>query len=294
MSDAGGGAGSLPRGAAVDVLRWETNRSSRFGTLRITRPRGGIGILQRNLIDNPFRRPQIPAVIASERRSFRVFGGTVRRRELIKGIAGSVAAWPLAARAQQSERMRRIGVLMGYAESDRAAQSWLAAFRAAFTQLGWTEGSNLRIELRWSADDTDRMRTLAKELVDLRPDAILGATTPWSAPLPARRGQFRSCSRAYLIRLAAASLRILRIRAVTSLASCPTIRPAHWAENGWDQRATDQGRNRSAACATNPALRGAVVTVAANQNGDLRSTTADALDDMSEHARDVLPRHRVV
>jgi len=69
-------------------------------------------------------------------------------------------------------------VLMGYAESDRDAQSWLTAFRGALTKLGWTEGSNLRIELRWSANDPDRMRTLAKELVDLRPDAILGATTP--------------------------------------------------------------------------------------------------------------------
>ena len=74
--------------------------------------------------------------------------------------------------------MRLIGVLMGYAESDRIAQSWLAAFRGALTKLGWTEGSNLRIEVRWSAGDADRMRTLAKELVDLRPDAIFGVTTP--------------------------------------------------------------------------------------------------------------------
>jgi len=101
----------------------------------------------------------------------------MRRREFIKVIAGS-AAWPLTAHAQQPERVRRIGVLMGYAESDRAAQSWLAAFRGALTKLGWTEGSNLRIELRWSANDPARMRTLAKELVDLRPNAILGATTP--------------------------------------------------------------------------------------------------------------------
>src|SRR5215813_14388265 len=102
----------------------------------------------------------------------------MRRREFIKVIVGTAASWPLTARAQQSDRMRRIGVLMGYAESDRAAQSWLAAFRGALPKLGWTEGSNLRIELRWSANDPDRMRTLAKELVDLRPDAILGATTP--------------------------------------------------------------------------------------------------------------------
>jgi len=74
--------------------------------------------------------------------------------------------------------MRLIGVLMAYAESDSTAQSWLAAFRAALAKLGWIEGSNLRIELRWSAADADRMRTLAKELVDLRPNAIFGVTTP--------------------------------------------------------------------------------------------------------------------
>jgi putative tryptophan/tyrosine transport system substrate-binding protein len=107
----------------------------------------------------------------------------MRRRDFIKVIAGSVAVWPLTARAQQPDRMRLIGVLMGYAESDRAAQSWLAAFRGALTKLGWKEGSNLRIELRWSANDPARMRTLAKELVDLRPNAILGATTPVVAAL---------------------------------------------------------------------------------------------------------------
>src|SRR4029077_16231236 len=88
------------------------------------------------------------------------------------------AAWPLAARAQPSDRMRLIGVLMAYAESDSTAQSWLAAFRAALAKLGWTEGSDLQIELRWSAADVDRMKTLAKELVDLRPNAIFGVTTP--------------------------------------------------------------------------------------------------------------------
>src|SRR5215467_10335258 len=105
-------------------------------------------------------------------------GKDMRRRDFIKGTVGLAAAWPLVARAQQPDRMPMIGVLMGYAESDRTAQSWLAAFRAALPKLGWTEGSNLRIELRWSADDADRMRTLAKELVDLRPNAILGVTTP--------------------------------------------------------------------------------------------------------------------
>ena len=77
----------------------------------------------------------------------------MRRREFITLIGGAAATWPVAARAQQPERMRLVGVLMAYAESDSAAQSWLAAFRAALAKLGWTEGSNLRIELRWSASD---------------------------------------------------------------------------------------------------------------------------------------------
>ena len=101
----------------------------------------------------------------------------MKRRELIT-LLGGAAAWPVAARAQQPERIRLVGVLMAYTESDSAAQSWLAAFRAALAKLGWTEGSNLRIELRWSAADPDKIRTFAKELVDLRPDAILGVTTP--------------------------------------------------------------------------------------------------------------------
>jgi len=106
----------------------------------------------------------------------------MRRREFIAFIGGAAVA-PLAARAQQAERVRRIGVLMGFAESDPAARSWLAAFRAELTNLGWTEGSNLRIELRWAAADPDQIRTLAKELVDLRPDAILGRGTPESIAL---------------------------------------------------------------------------------------------------------------
>ena len=101
----------------------------------------------------------------------------MRRRDFITLIGGA-AAWPLAAHAQQPEQKRLIGVLMPYAESDSAVQSWLAAFRAALAKLGWSEGSNLRIELRWSAADPDKIRTFAKELVDLRPDAIFGVSTP--------------------------------------------------------------------------------------------------------------------
>src|SRR5216684_1077815 len=102
----------------------------------------------------------------------------MRRREFITLLGGAAAAWPLVARAQQPDRMRLIGVLMAYAENDRAAQPWLAAFRGTLAKLGWMEGGNLRIELRWSAADPDRTRTFAKELVDLRPDVIFGQSTP--------------------------------------------------------------------------------------------------------------------
>jgi putative ABC transport system substrate-binding protein len=101
----------------------------------------------------------------------------MRRREFIS-LLGGVAARPLAAHAQQAQRMRRIGVLIGFAEADPDVQSWLAAFRGGLAKLGWTEGSNFQIQLRWASDDPDRMKAFATELVDLRPDAILSVTTP--------------------------------------------------------------------------------------------------------------------
>jgi putative tryptophan/tyrosine transport system substrate-binding protein len=99
----------------------------------------------------------------------------MRRREFILALGG--AGWPLVARAQQSERVPLIGVLMAFAESDPAGQSELVVFRDALKKLGWTEGNNLRIELRWGVGDPDRIKTFAKELVDLRPDAIFGVST---------------------------------------------------------------------------------------------------------------------
>ena len=105
----------------------------------------------------------------------------MRRREFI-ALFGA-AAWPVAARAQQRDRTRVIGLLMGFAESDPGAQSMVAAFRNALPKLGWTEGSNVRIEVRWGGYDADRIKALAKELVDLRPDAILGQSTPVIAAL---------------------------------------------------------------------------------------------------------------
>jgi putative ABC transport system substrate-binding protein len=104
----------------------------------------------------------------------------MRRREFITLLGGAAAstAHPSYIRAQQPEQVRRIGLLMGWAESDPAVKSYVAAFRGALAKLGWTDDTKLRIELRWSAGDPDRINTFAKELVDLRPDAILGSTTP--------------------------------------------------------------------------------------------------------------------
>jgi putative tryptophan/tyrosine transport system substrate-binding protein len=97
----------------------------------------------------------------------------IRRREFIAGIGA--AAWPLAARAQQGERIRRIGVLMWLDENDLGAKSDLSAFTQALASMGWTEGRNVRMDLRWHGDDTNRTRALAQELVGLQPDVILAS-----------------------------------------------------------------------------------------------------------------------
>jgi len=103
----------------------------------------------------------------------------MKRREFITLLGGVAAAWPLAARAQQPERMRRICVLMGFLESDSKAQAHIAAFRDGLHKLGWTEGHNTWIDTRWTAPgDTQSMERFAKELVALQPDIILSNTTP--------------------------------------------------------------------------------------------------------------------
>jgi ABC-type uncharacterized transport system substrate-binding protein len=101
----------------------------------------------------------------------------IRRREFITLLGGAAAAWPLAARAQQAERMRRIGVLTNLSESEEATQGSVTAFRQRLHELGWVDGRNLRIETRWGAGDTGLFRTLAAELVRLAPDVILAVTT---------------------------------------------------------------------------------------------------------------------
>jgi putative ABC transport system substrate-binding protein len=101
----------------------------------------------------------------------------MKRREFIT-LVGSAATWPLAARAQQPSGMRRIGVLLGNAESDPQAQAGVAKFTKALQDLGWNVGRNIAIDYRWAAADLGRMATFAKELVALRPDLIVASTTP--------------------------------------------------------------------------------------------------------------------
>ena len=101
----------------------------------------------------------------------------MRRREFIT-LLGGATAWPVSARAQQSERMRRIGVFMSTEADDPVGQSRLAAFRQAMQQLGWSEGRNVHMDTRWGTNDTDLYRKYAAELVALAPDVILSATGP--------------------------------------------------------------------------------------------------------------------
>src|SRR5262249_40833397 len=102
----------------------------------------------------------------------------MRRRDFIKGIAGAAAAWPLAARAQQQERMRRIGVLMNTAADEPESQARLAAFMQGLQEVGWAAGGNLRIDYRWSPGDLARLRKDAAELVGLHPEVILAGVGP--------------------------------------------------------------------------------------------------------------------
>src|SRR5262245_634909 len=101
----------------------------------------------------------------------------MRRREFIKLLSGAATAWPLAARAQRPERIRRIGVFMNRAVDDPQGQAFVAAFIQQLRKLGWIEGENLHIEYRWNNGDAALARRYAAELVALTPDVILSAST---------------------------------------------------------------------------------------------------------------------
>jgi putative ABC transport system substrate-binding protein len=107
----------------------------------------------------------------------------IERREFITLLGGAAVAWPLATRAQQPERMRRVGVLMGWREGNPESQARLAMFKKGLAELGWIEGQNVRIDLRWGGGDADRIKALAAELVSLDPEVILAGPSNSLIPL---------------------------------------------------------------------------------------------------------------
>ena len=107
----------------------------------------------------------------------------MKRREFVTLLGGAAAAWPLAARAQQGGRVRRIGVLSAFAEADPEVQASLTAFLQALQKLGWTDGSNIRIDSRWGEANPTRIRAQVKELVGLNPDVLLVSTALVLQPL---------------------------------------------------------------------------------------------------------------
>ncbi len=100
----------------------------------------------------------------------------IARREFILAFGGAAVAWPIAAGAQQSSRMRRMGLLVGYAENDSEAQAHIAALRETLQKLGWTANHNIQINERWASGDVDKMHRYAAELVRLNPDVIVGVS----------------------------------------------------------------------------------------------------------------------
>ena len=111
----------------------------------------------------------------------------ILRREFIT-LLGRAAAWPLAGRAQQRDRVRRIGGLTGGDENDPLMKPLVSVFTQALADLGWTDGRNVRMDLRWGGDDINRMRALAQELVGLQPDIILTQGVTATAAPSGRRG----------------------------------------------------------------------------------------------------------
>ena len=139
----------------------------------------------------------------------------MRRREFIT-LAAAVAACPLAARAQRSEPLRRIGVLYATAQTDPVGQAWDAVFRKQLDELGWIEGGTVHIDYRWGAGNLERTQLSARELVRLAPDVLFAITTPATAALQRETQAIPSCSPLYPIRLVQASLPAWPVRAAIS------------------------------------------------------------------------------
>jgi putative tryptophan/tyrosine transport system substrate-binding protein len=155
----------------------------------------------------------------------------VNRREFMTLLGGAAAAWPLAARAQQGERMRRIGVLHSLAAGDTEGQARLTAFVQGLQELGWTDGRNVRIDYRWTAGDPEHARRYAAELVALAPDVILAVG---GAVVPSLLQVTRTIPIVFTQtpRSAPASLKAWRGRAATSrVLPCSNTASAR---NGWN------------------------------------------------------------
>ena len=128
----------------------------------------------------------------------------MKRREFIAGL-GSVAAWPVVAWAQQPARMRRIGVLIGGNENDPQWKPRLSAFMQALADLGWTDGRNVRMDVRWYGDGINRIRALAQELVGLQPDIILAGGPAAAVPVQRETRTIRSSLQSWATRSPEAS-----------------------------------------------------------------------------------------
>ena len=155
----------------------------------------------------------------------------IRRRKFLATLGGAAVAWPLAARAQQTDRMRHIGVLMAMKADDPEYQARMTAFLQELAQLGWIDGLNARIDTCWGVADADRIRKYAAELVALAPDVIWVNSSAALAPL-LQATRTVLCSQVSPIRLVPASLIAWRNPAATPLA-LPCSNTAS-ARNGWN------------------------------------------------------------
>src|SRR6516164_4304201 len=155
----------------------------------------------------------------------------MRRREFITLLGGATASWPLVARAQQPERVRRIGVLMGLAASDPDASGWISAFEQVLQKSGWSEGRNIKIEYRWGTGDARIIRAYAAELMASPLKSSSLEVRPLRGQCNRRPNPYPFYSWRSLTQLAADLSQALLIPGVTSQGLLITKTP--WQRNGW-------------------------------------------------------------
>src|SRR5262245_60331632 len=152
------------------------------------------------------------------------------RRAFITLLGGAVIR-PFAARAEKNDGVRRVGVIMGFAENDEVWQAYLASFRQGLQELVWTDGRNIRFDYRFTGDSEERMRAMAEEVVGLQPDVILVSTNSVVSATPKRRALSQSYSPGCPIRSGVDLWPTCPVQAETSLAFTISSRPS--AESGW-------------------------------------------------------------